>query len=77
VYGPDILCVDDGQPRSPADIVVALAGPAAGDRQRVLAGVELVRADRARILLLPMRTARWVALVREALQNQRPDRKTM
>jgi uncharacterized SAM-binding protein YcdF (DUF218 family) len=54
-WGPDFLCVDDGPPRIPADLVVALAGPASEDGRRVAAGVELVRGEKARILLLPLR----------------------
>jgi hypothetical protein len=53
-WGNDFLCA-----RSPelgrADLAVVLAGPPEEDRERVLVAADLVEADEARFLLLPLR----------------------
>jgi hypothetical protein len=73
-YGPGFLCIDDGRPRSPADIVVALAGPAAEDGQRVITGVELVQDRLAGILVLPLRhrALEWSWFVKHYKINDPP-----
>jgi hypothetical protein len=53
--GPEFLRVDDGVPAEPADLAVALAGPADEDGRRIAAGVAFVRAEKARFLVLPVR----------------------
>lgn len=53
--GPEFLRVDDGVPEEPADIVVALAGPADEDGKRIAAAAAFVRAEKARFLMLPVR----------------------
>ncbi len=55
IWGNDFLCAEDVPAEDEADLVVALAGPPAEDGLRVAAGAELVRRNRARRLLLPLR----------------------
>lgn len=54
-FGPELLRLDDGVPAEPADVAVALAGPADEDGKRIAAGAALVAAGKARFLLLPVR----------------------
>jgi hypothetical protein len=54
-WGHDYLCIEDERPAERADLVVALAGPPAEDRQRVQAGADLVKAGHASVMLLPVR----------------------
>lgn len=55
IWGHDFLCAEDVPAEEEADLVVALAGPPAEDGRRVTAGAELVRRNRGRRLLLPVR----------------------
>jgi len=55
VWGNDFLGTETGLLSEKADLAVVLAGAPPEDRERVLVAVDLVQADEARILLLPVR----------------------
>jgi len=55
VWGNDFLSMEPGQLGEKADLAVVLAGGPAEDRERVLVAVDLVQAEEARVLLLPVR----------------------
>ena len=54
-WGNDFLSMEPGQIGEKVDLAVVLAGAPPEDRERVLVAVDLVQADGARILLLPVR----------------------
>ncbi len=55
-WGHDFLCFSETHTLQPMDLVVALAGPLGDeDRERVLTAADLVAADQAPRLLLPVR----------------------
>lgn len=55
VWGNDFLSMEPGQLFDKADLAVVLAGSPPEDRERVLVAVDLVQAEEARVLLLPVR----------------------
>lgn len=55
VWGNDFLSMEPGPLGGQADVVVVLAGAPQEDRERVLVAVDLVQAEEARMLLLPVR----------------------
>jgi len=55
VWGNDFLGMEPGLLSEKADLAVVLAGAPPEDRERVLVAVDLVQADEARLLLLPVR----------------------
>jgi uncharacterized SAM-binding protein YcdF (DUF218 family) len=67
VWGNDFLCMETGQVLGKADLAVVLAGAQPEDRERVLVAVDLVQAEEARVLLLPMRhrALEWSWFVRK------------
>jgi hypothetical protein len=66
-WGHDLLCLEAGLPAGKADAVVVLAGPPEEDRERVLVAVDLVLADEAQYLVLPLRhrALEWPWFVRK------------
>jgi len=54
-WGDEFLRIEPGLPAERADAAVVLAGPPDEDRERVLVAVDLVHADEAGLLLLPLR----------------------
>ncbi len=54
-WGNDFLSMEPGQIGEKADLAVVLAGAPPEDRERVLVAVDLVQAEEARMLLLPVR----------------------
>ena len=54
-WGNDFLCIEPGLPVRRVDVAVVLAGPPDEDRERVLVAVDLVQAEEAGWLLLPLR----------------------
>jgi uncharacterized SAM-binding protein YcdF (DUF218 family) len=67
IWGNDFLCIEPGLPAQRVDVAVALAGPPDEDRERVLAAVDLLQAEEADLLLLPMRhrALEWSWFVRK------------
>lgn len=67
IWGNDFLCIEQGLPAQRVDAAVALAGPPDEDRERVLVAVDLVQAEEARLLLLPVRhrALEWPWFVRK------------
>ena len=55
VWGNDFLSMEPGQLIEKADLAVVLAGAPSEDRERVLVAADLVQAEEARVLLLPVR----------------------
>lgn len=55
IGGNDFLCAEPGQPAQRVDVAVVLAGPPDEDRERVLVAVDLVQAEEAGFLMLPVR----------------------
>jgi len=55
VWGNDFLSMPPGPLVDKADLAVVLAGAPPEDRERVLVAADLVQADEARVLLLPVR----------------------
>jgi uncharacterized SAM-binding protein YcdF (DUF218 family) len=55
VWGNDFLSIEPGQLAAKVDLAVVLAGAPAEDRERVLVAADLVQAEEARMLLLPVR----------------------
>lgn len=55
VWGNDFLRIEPGLPMQRLDAVVVLAGPPEEDRERVLVAADMVQADEAHFLLLPLR----------------------
>ncbi len=55
IWGNDFLRIEQGLPAQRVDAAVVLAGPPDEDRERVLVAVDLVQADGAGLLLMPMR----------------------
>jgi hypothetical protein len=55
VWGDEFLRIEPGLPAERVDAAVVLAGPPDEDRERVLVAVDLVQADEAGLLLLPLR----------------------
>lgn len=55
IWGNDFLCIEQGLPAQRVDVAVVLAGPPDEDRERVLVAVDLVQAEGADFLLLPVR----------------------
>lgn len=66
-WGNEFLCIEPGLPTERVDVAVVLAGPPDEDRERVLVAVELVQAEEARLLLLPVRhrALEWPWFVRK------------
>jgi uncharacterized SAM-binding protein YcdF (DUF218 family) len=54
-WGNDFLSMEPGQIGDKADLAVVLAGAPPEDRERLLVAVDLVQAEEARMLLLPVR----------------------
>jgi uncharacterized SAM-binding protein YcdF (DUF218 family) len=67
VWGNDFLSVEPEPLTDKADLAVVLAGAQPEDRERVLVAVDLVQADEARMLLLPIRhrALEWAWFVRK------------
>jgi hypothetical protein len=67
IWGNDFLCIEQGLPAQRVDAAVVLAGPPDEDRERVLVAVDLVQAEEARLLLLPVRhrALEWPWFVRK------------
>jgi hypothetical protein len=67
VWGNDFLNIQPGLPGQRVDVAVVLAGPPEEDRERVLVAVDLVQAEEAGILVLPMRhrALEWPWFVRK------------
>jgi len=67
VWGHDFLCMETEQLMDKADLAVVLAGAQLEDRERLLVAVDLVQAEEARMLLLPMRhrALEWSWFVRK------------
>lgn len=67
IWGHDFLCFSEEHPLQPMDLVVALAGPPDEDRERILSAVDLITADQAPTLLLPLRhrALEWPWFVRQ------------
>lgn len=55
VWGNDFLGTEPGLLSEKADLAVVLAGAPPEDRERVLVAADLVQAEEARVLLLPVR----------------------
>ena len=55
IWGNDFLIMEPGQLGEKADLAVVLAGAPSEDRERILVAVDLVQAEEARALLLPVR----------------------
>jgi uncharacterized SAM-binding protein YcdF (DUF218 family) len=55
LWGNEFLSMEPGQLVEKADLAVVLAGAPPEDRERVLVAVDLVQAEEARMLLLPVR----------------------
>jgi uncharacterized SAM-binding protein YcdF (DUF218 family) len=55
IWGNDFLCTEPGLPAQRVDVAVVLAGPPDEDRERVLVAVDLVQAEEAGLLMLPVR----------------------
>jgi uncharacterized SAM-binding protein YcdF (DUF218 family) len=55
IWGHDFLCTEPGLPAQRVDVAVVLAGPPDEDRERVLVAVDLVQAEEAGLLMLPVR----------------------
>ena len=67
IWGNDFLCTEPGLPAQRVDAAVVLAGPPDEDRERVLVAVDLVQAEEAGLLLLPVRhrALEWPWFVRK------------
>ena len=67
IWGNDFLCIEQGLPAQRVDVAVALAGPPDEDRERVLVAVDLLQAEEADLLLLPVRhrALEWSWFVRK------------
>lgn len=67
IWGNDFLCIEQGLPAQRVDVAVALAGPLDEDRERVLVAVDLLQAEEADFLLLPVRhrALEWSWFVRK------------
>jgi len=67
IWGNDFLCTEPGLPAQRVDVAVVLAGPPDEDRERVLVAVDLVQAEEAGLLLLPVRhrALEWPWFVRK------------
>jgi hypothetical protein len=67
IWGNDFLSAGTGPLGIKADLAVALAGAQPEDRERVLMAVDLVQAEAARMLLLPVRhrALEWSWFVRK------------
>ena len=67
IWGNDFLCIEQGLPAQRVDVAVALAGPPDEDRERVLGAVDLLQAEEADLLLLPVRhrALEWSWFVRK------------
>jgi len=67
IWGNDFLCIEPGLPAQRVDVAVALAGPLDEDRERVLVAVDLLQAEEADFLLLPVRhrALEWSWFVRK------------
>ncbi len=67
IWGNDFLSVETGPLGDKADLAVVLAGAQPEDRERVLMAVDLVQAEEARMLLLPVRhrALEWSWFVRK------------
>jgi len=67
IWGNDFLTIEPGLPMQRVDVAVVLAGPPEEDRERVLVAVDLVKAEEAGILLLPLRhrALEWPWFVRK------------
>ena len=66
-WGDRFLRIEPGLPAERVDAAVVLAGPPDEDRERVLVAVDLVQAEEARLLLLPLRhrALEWPWFVRK------------
>ncbi len=66
-WGDEFLRIEPGLPTERVDAVVVLAGPPEEDRERVLVAVDLVQAEEAGMLLLPLRhrALEWPWFVRK------------
>jgi len=67
IWGNDFLGIEPGLPMQRVDVAVVLAGPPDEDRERVLVAVDLVHAEEAGILVLPVRhrALEWPWFVRK------------
>ena len=67
IWGNDFLNIEPGLPMQRVDVAVVLAGPPEEDRERVLVAADLVQAEEAGILLLPVRhrALEWPWFVRK------------
>jgi len=67
IWGNDFLCTEPGLPAQRVDVAVVLGGPPDEDRERVLGAVDLVQAEEAGLLLLPVRhrALEWPWFVRK------------
>lgn len=67
LWGNEFLSMEPGQLVEKADLAVVLAGAPPEDRERVLVAVDLVQAEEARMLLLPVRhrALEWAWFVRK------------
>jgi hypothetical protein len=67
MWGDEFLRIEPGLPGERADAAVVLAGPPDEDRERVMVAVDLVQADEAGVLLLPLRhrALEWPWFVRK------------
>jgi hypothetical protein len=67
IWGNDFLGIEPGLPTQRVDVAVVLAGPPEEDRERVLVAVDLVQAEEAGILVLPVRhrALEWPWFVRK------------
>jgi len=67
IWGNDFLCTEPGLPAQRVEVAVVLAGPPDEDRERVLVAVDLVQAEEAGLLLLPVRhrALEWPWFVRK------------
>jgi uncharacterized SAM-binding protein YcdF (DUF218 family) len=66
-WGHDFLCTEPGLPAQRVDAAVVLAGPPDEDRERVLVAADLVLAEKASLLMLPVRhrALEWPWFVRQ------------
>lgn len=76
IWGNDFLSIEQGLPAQRVDVAVVLAGPPDEDRERVLVAVDLVQAEEAGLLLLPVRhrALEWAWFVRKyRIRGQVPE----
>ena len=80
IFGERYLRLRTDQRFDPTDAVIALAGPPAEDRQRILASIELLHQKKATYLILPIRhpAFTWSWVVRNYdLSSQLPENRIL